>query len=58
MNDVAPSDYHERLKAAKLAAKYDGLGWEDLVVRYSLSQETAKWIVSWAEIKNIGDGDQ
>ena len=42
--DIAPSDYNERVRLARLAA-VDGLGWNDIVVRYSIPEDVARMLV-------------
>lgn len=42
--DVAPSNYNERLRFARADA-VRGLGWADLVVRYSLPENVARLLV-------------
>lgn len=54
MSDLAPNDYDERFRLARLAAA-DGYGWADLVVRYSMSETTAKLLVSVADIGAMTD---
>jgi hypothetical protein len=44
MNDIAPDNYDERVRLARLAA-VDGLGWADLVVRYGLKEDVARLLV-------------
>jgi len=52
MNDLAPDDWNERFKLAKLDAR-DGYGWQDLVVRYNLSSTAAKMLVIEAEYARL-----
>lgn len=42
--DIAPSNYDERLRLARMAA-VDGLGWTDLVVKYGLEEDVARLLV-------------
>jgi len=44
MSDLAPSNYDERLRLARMAA-VDGYGWADLVVRYGLQEDVARLLV-------------
>jgi hypothetical protein len=52
MSDLAPDDWNERYKLARLDAR-DGFGWQDLVVRYDLSSTAAKMLVIEAEYARL-----
>jgi hypothetical protein len=52
MSDLAPDDWNERYKLARLDAR-DGFGWQDLVVRYSISSAAAKIMVVEAEYTRL-----
>jgi hypothetical protein len=52
MSDLAPNDFAERYKLARLDAR-DGYGWADLVVRYGLPQDAAKNLVMEAEYQRL-----
>jgi hypothetical protein len=56
-NDLAPDDYSERHRLARLAA-YDGYGWTDLVVRYGISADMARTLVLEAEAKRIDEASE
>lgn len=53
-NDLAPDDWNERYRLARIDAR-EGYGWNDLIVRYGLSETVAKMLVIEAEGKRIAD---